>query len=488
VAFLQGVIYIYPINPELTWPRIRTYTHNGAHANNQLRFRVDKGIHRAKTLICQGQICQGVCEVRLELPSALVLDTILSGDEIRDWCWDCHEASIEVCAPHGPIQHAEPSALAAIAAWATYHRHRGRSIQIHDSVKSPYTWRFGLLSALSGSTENSARATRFLPPTQIASESSIPMEIERTVDLLGLTSQGSRAGVAKSISEAVRNVFEHANAADGAFLCASYFQAADRLSIAVADAGIGVPATIRPRYGSKLSDAEANLLATELKVTGARPSPRYGGAISNAGVGLYYLRTVSFRSKGLFALLSGTAAVRDGGNGLPPTTAPSRAAWKGTVVAVTLSASRADEIMNTTHEIFARGLSGDRKRQIIGFGHPPPGAELITITPTVVGLIEDKAQARRLRDTVILPAIKAGQPVGIDLRAGQLVTHSFTHALLFAAIREAGADAKRLLFVRASTNQVRDTVRLVSWYATNEPDEFMAEELENALDGMMSEK
>jgi hypothetical protein len=236
------------------------------------------------------------------------------------------------------------------------------------------------------------------------------MEIERTVDLLGLTSQGSRAGVAKSISEAVRNVFEHANAADGAFLCASYFQAADRLSIAVADAGIGVPATIRPRYGSKLSDAEANLLATELKVTGARPSPRYGGAISNAGVGLYYLRTVSFRSKGLFALLSGTAAVRDGGNGLPPTTAPSRAAWKGTVVAVTLSASRADEIMNTTHEIFARGLSGDRKRQIIGFGHPPPGAELITITPTVVGLIEDKAQARRLRDTVILPAIKAGQP------------------------------------------------------------------------------
>jgi len=60
--------------------------------------------------------------------------------------------------------------------------------------------------------------------------------------------------------------------------------------------------------------------------------------------------------------------------------------------------------------------------------------------------------------------------------------------LLFAAIREAGADAKRLLFVRASTNQVRDTVRLVSWYATNEPDEFMAEELENALDGMMSEK
>lgn len=168
-----------------------------------------------------------------------------------------------------PVQHAEPCALTAIAAWSAYQRDAGRSIQIHDSVKSPYTWRFGLLSALTGSTENSARATRFLPPTQIASESSIPTVLERTVDLLGLTSLGSRAGIAKSISEAVRNVFEHAKARDGAFLYASYFQATDRLSIAVADTGVGVPATIRPRYGAQLSDADANQLATELKVTGA---------------------------------------------------------------------------------------------------------------------------------------------------------------------------------------------------------------------------
>lgn len=414
--------------------------------------------------------------MRLELPPALVLDTVLSGNGIRDWCWDCGLEPIEVCAPDGPIQHAEPCALAAIAAWASYHRAAGRPIHIHDSLKSPYTWRFGLLSALTGSAESSARATRFLPPMRINSESSIAMALERTINLLELTSEGGRAGVAKSISEAVRNVFEHAEAPNGAFLCASYFRTSDRLSFAVADTGIGVPATIRRRHGSSLSDADANLLATELKVSGARPSPRYGAPISNAGVGLYYLRTVSFRSRGQFALLSGTAAVRDDAAGLPPTVTPTFATWQGTLVAVTLLGSRADEIMTATHEIFARGLSADRKLQIIGFGPAPPGAECIAVAPTAVGLIEDKAEARRLRDTIILPAIMSGKAVGIDLRAGQLITHSFTHALLFAAIREAGENARRLLFIHASTNQVRDTVRLVAWYAANKTGELVPEE------------
>jgi hypothetical protein len=128
-------------------------------------------------------------------------------------------------------------------------------------------------------------------------------------------------------------------------------------------------------------------------------------------------------------------------------------------------------MMKATHEIFWRASSAQAKKQIIGFGPAPPGAKNIAVAPTAVGLIEDKAEARRLRDTVVLPAIATGRPVGIDLRAGQLVTHSFTHALLFAAIREAGENAKRLLFVHASTSQVRDMVRLVAWFALNEAEE-----------------
>src|SRR5437763_507029 len=119
--------------------------------------------------------------MKLNLPSMLRLDNVLSGRGIVDWLWECPSDTIEVCAPEGPIEHVEPAALAAVAAWSAYHRRQGRTIRIHDSVKSPYTWRFGLLAALEGSTEGSARTARFLPATQIAVEGQIPHGIEQAI-------------------------------------------------------------------------------------------------------------------------------------------------------------------------------------------------------------------------------------------------------------------------------------------------------------------
>ena len=98
--------------------------------------------------------------------------------------------------------------------------------------------------------------------------------------------------------------------------------------------------------------------------------------------------------------------------------------------------------MGTTQEIFVRGLSANRKQQIISLLSPPAGAEMVVVKPTAVGLIEDKLEARRIRDNVLLPALENGGAIGIDLCAGQLVTHSFVHALLFAAVREAGPKRK----------------------------------------------
>lgn len=203
-------------------------------------------------------IVKGNRGMRLNLPSMLRLDGVLSPERgIVDWLWECPSDTIEVCAPEGPIEHVEPAALAAIAAWSAYQRRHGRAIRIHDSVKSPYTWRFGLLSALEGSTGGSARTARFLPATQIAVESQVPHGIEQAISALQFHPLAARGGIAKSLSEALRNVFEHARAEDGAFIAVSYFPNTDRISLAVADTGVGVPATIRPRHGYDLSDAAA---------------------------------------------------------------------------------------------------------------------------------------------------------------------------------------------------------------------------------------
>jgi len=166
--------------------------------------------------------------------------------------------------------------------------------------------------------------------------------------------------------------------------------------------------------------------------------------------------------------MSGKAVVRADRNTLPTAITLGAGEWRGTLVAVTIAASRADQIMGATQEIFIRGLAANRKQQIVSFGSPPMGAEVVVIRPTAVGLIEDKLEARRIRDNVLLPVLEKGGAIGIDLRAGQLVTHSFVHALLFAAVREAGPSVRRRIFVHCSSPQVRNTVRLVAWMAVND--------------------
>ena len=387
-----------------------------------------------------------------------MLDT-LTGDGIADWHWDCPDSEIEVAAS-APIEHAEPAPLAALAAWAAHQRANGKIIRVADSVRSPYAWRFGILSALTGAPASSQAATRFLPPTQIESDVTLSDVLEHTVGTLGLTALGVRVGTIKAMSEAIRNVFEHSASPHGAFVCASYFPARDRVSFAVADTGVGVPSTIRRRYGLSLTDAQANETAIQLKTSAGSPA-------DNAGIGLFFLRTMSARSSGLFALVSGSAFVKGASDYSAPQVSSSPVRWNGTVVSVTLSASRADDTMNAVRLILERGLSADRKQQLVTFGDPPPGVEVVRIEPTAAGIIEDKTQARLAREQVLLPAVATGRPVAVDLSAGQAVTHSFVHALLFAVIKQAGERSRQLVFVRAATGQVRDTVRLVAWDAAN---------------------
>ena len=140
------------------------------------------------------------------------------------------------------------------------------------------------------------------------------------------------------------------------------------------------------------------------------------------------------------------------------------ARWQGTVVAISFRPSRAGEAWRKTEEILAAKLT-DPKRQIISWQAAPQDAVVATITPTIEGFVEDKEQAIRLRETVILPEIRAGRPIGIDLRQARLITHSFVHALLCEAVANAGPRSQELIHIQAKEPQVRDIVRIVAQYA-----------------------
>lgn len=86
-------------------------------------------------------------------------------------------------------------------------------------------------------------AGRFIPLTQIKSAEELSQFIIDIVPLLHASPE--EAGPIKYvISELVRNTLEHAISEVGALVCAQYFSSTQRLSVGVADMGVGIKATM----------------------------------------------------------------------------------------------------------------------------------------------------------------------------------------------------------------------------------------------------
>lgn len=399
----------------------------------------------------------------LELTSELTLGACLGGTTHLAWDWTCTSGHATVRSDR-PISHIEPLPLAMLAAWADFQLARGVKLTVEDSVKSEYSWKYGLLSVLSGRPAPPAGPNaHFFPPTPIRTDQDRQLLLEQVAPLLKLQDGPQRNALRECLSEILRNVAEHADSPRGAFVCVSYFPGVDRVSIAVVDTGVGVPTTIRRRH-AELSDAAAVNAALQYGVTGSRserPFAGSSGTVDNAGLGLYMVRSAATLSGGLFALVSENGFARSDRLDDIETGSPA-SSWNGTAVAVTFRPSQAPSAWQRRMELMPKP---DRKKELISWGPGPTGCTSIQILPTVGHLAEDKEVAKRVRDEVLLPALRQRTPVCVDLRQTRVVTHTFMHALLYEAIGVAGADVGRLVHVYAKDRQVKDVVRMVSLYA-----------------------
>ena len=136
-----------------------------------------------------------------------------------------------------------------------------------------------------------------------------------------------------AIREIIRNVVEHSRA-DDFLIAAQCWVGAGTAEIAIADAGIGITASLM--YNGKYDlrdDSEALTLATQPGVSGAIIPRHSDDAWANSGYGLYMARGLADGNQG-FILASGTAAMisGDGGHAIVET------AIKGTCVALRLKA------------------------------------------------------------------------------------------------------------------------------------------------------
>lgn len=254
---------------------------------------------------------------------------------------------------HPRFVYLQPFALAMLAAWGHHWTSRGVPIRCRGLTAAgiDYAWRMRLFELLHVDHQHQRaeheEAGRFIPLRTIGTGADVAGFLADVAPLLHRPEHVQ--AVQYCLSETIRNVLEHAGGAP-AFACAQFYPTANRVSIGVADCGIGVQNSLA-RYHNFATSGEALLGALRPGVTGAVRGAY--GPPDNAGVGLFFTKSIAKASHEYFGIISGTAAYRlrrvrnaeqfrlyvdpredrhDLYGGLPP--------WKGTVVAVDIGVRR----------------------------------------------------------------------------------------------------------------------------------------------------
>ena len=144
-------------------------------------------------------------------------------------------------------------------------------------------------------------AGRFIPVTQIKTSSELTKFIAEMIPLLHLEPEQAQT-IGYVVSELVRNVIEHANAGNGALLCAQYYKKSNSIRIGITDTGVGIKKTINQSYPAK-NDLEAIQLALWPGITGT--TKKEGGTEQNAGAGLFFIKSIATVNRDFFVIYSG---------------------------------------------------------------------------------------------------------------------------------------------------------------------------------------
>lgn len=146
-------------------------------------------------------------------------------------------------------------------------------------------------------------AGRFIPLTKITNSEQLSKFITEMVPLLHLDI--TQADPIKYIvSELVRNVLEHAQASNGAIVCAQYYHKSNSIRIGVVDTGVGIKKTINQSHAAH-TNLEAIRLALMPGVTGTTYLER--GTEYNAGAGLFFIKSIAKVNRDFFVIYSGNA-------------------------------------------------------------------------------------------------------------------------------------------------------------------------------------
>jgi anti-sigma regulatory factor (Ser/Thr protein kinase) len=218
-------------------------------------------------------------------------------------------------------------------------------------------------------------AGRFIPLAEIQNSQDLQRFMTDMVPMLHLPPLQADS-LRYIVSELVRNVFEHSRSEHGAIVSAQYFKKTNKIRIGVADTGVGIWKTIRESHSAR-SDLDAIKLALTPGITGT--TSREGGTETNAGAGLFFVRSMAKINRDFFVIYSGKGFYKL----LQPDKNSKRTIlygdpdrekhserddlplWQGTVVGIDLSLDETTELnklLTLIGDVYATAIA-ERRRQ-----------------------------------------------------------------------------------------------------------------------------
>jgi anti-sigma regulatory factor (Ser/Thr protein kinase) len=273
------------------------------------------------------------------------------------------------------------------------------------------------------------------------------------------------------IVELLRNVVQHSHAPNGGYVDADLWTEESgraTLQLVVADAGVGIPASLRTLHPT-LADPEAALEKALWPHISGTFEEGLTGSQQNAGMGLFFIAemakltggTLLIATRGATLLLSGW--VDEEGNHSLRFIEPRGLGYPGTLVVFELPVGGVVDYPALIETIKERARERTPQRAIhrwIRFGPAPPEAATFEVQKHA----EYTPEAIRLAETEITPRILRKEPVVLDFSGLRILTQSYLHSLLFEPLRLAWA-LRTPIYVKNVEPAVRSNLELLENYA-----------------------